>query len=44
MSLRDHVGEVKDVPRGVTCDSSVILSPEHYMDLKGILIEEPEDE
>jgi hypothetical protein len=41
--LEESLEGIVDEPRGVTGESSVILSPERYVPTDGILIEMPED-
>ena len=40
-TLEAEKGELGDEPRGVTGESSVILSPERYMPSEGVLLEAP---
>ena len=41
--IQETQGEVGDEPRGVTGESSVILSPERFMPSDGVLLKEPKD-
>ena len=41
--IQEIQGEVGDEPRGVTGESSVILSPERFMPSDGVLLKEPKD-
>lgn len=41
--LEEPHEEVEQEPRGVTGESSVILSPERYMPSEGVLLEEPKE-